>query len=79
MIFEQSIGMSPKKYSRLKRFHHAITQLTSTTVLTSLALDTGHYDQPHFIHDFKAFAGTHPRGFLQESNQLNAINARSWF
>jgi AraC-like DNA-binding protein len=83
MIFEQSIGMSPKKYSRLKRFHYTLTQLTSTTGLTtgltSLALDTGYYDQAHFIHEFKAFAGTHPGGFLQESNQLNAINARSWF
>lgn len=79
MIFDQSIGMSPKKYSRLKRFHHTVTQLTSTTGLTSLALDTGYYDQPHFIHEFKAFAGTHPGGFLQESNQLNAINARNWF
>jgi AraC-like DNA-binding protein len=79
MIFEQSIGLSPKKYSRLKRFHYTLTQLTSTTGLTSLALDTGYYDQAHFIHEFKAFAGTHPGGFLQESNQLNAINARSWF
>ena len=79
MIFEQSIGMSPKKYSRLKRFHHTITQLTATGGLTSLALDTGYYDQAHFIHEFKAFAGTHPGGFLQESNQLNAINARTWF
>jgi AraC-like DNA-binding protein len=79
MIFEQSIGMSPKKYSRLKRFHYTLTQLTATTGLTSLALDTGYYDQAHFIHEFKTFAGTHPGGFLQESNQLNAINARSWF
>ncbi len=111
MVFEESIGMSPKKYSRLKRFHYAAARLTAgaggsfsmaaegvrakdlerdarpgahtgaaaSSGLTSVALEAGYYDQPHFIHEFRAFSGTHPREFLRESNQLNAINARSWF
>jgi len=79
MLFEESIGLSPKKYSRLKRFHYAVSLLTPAKSLTSLALDAGYYDQAHFVHEFRAFSGTHPRQFLQESNQLNAINARTWF
>jgi AraC-like DNA-binding protein len=79
MIFQQSIGMSPKKYCRLKRFHYAVKKLTAARGLTSLALESGYYDQPHFIHEFRAFSGTHPMNYLKESNQLNAINAESWF
>jgi AraC-like DNA-binding protein len=47
--------------------------------LTELALNTGYYDQPHFIHEFNSFAGVAPRRFLKESNLLNAINATTWF
>jgi AraC-like DNA-binding protein len=78
-LFDRSIGMSPKAYSRLKRFHFAVTQLKKDTSLTALALNTGYYDQAHFIHEFSHFAGTNPRAYLREDNNLNAINARSWF
>lgn len=78
-IFERSIGMSLKKYTRLKRFHFAVTQLKKETNLTALALNSGYYDQSHFIHEFSEFAGVSPRAFLKESNKLNAINARGWF
>jgi len=78
-LFERSVGMSVKKYSRLKRFHFAVTQLKKDTNLTALALNAGYYDQPHFIHEFGEFAGVSPRAFLKESNALNGINARSWF
>ena len=77
--FECAVGMSPKKYSRLKRFQFAVTRLKKDSNLTTLALDTGYYDQSHFIHDFSQFAGVSPNALLKESNQLNAINARSWF
>jgi AraC-like DNA-binding protein len=79
LMFESSVGMSPKKYNRLKRFHYAVSQLPKAPELTSLALDLGYYDQAHFIHEFKAFAGISPKKFLKESNQLNGINAESWF
>ncbi|MBS1602918.1 MAG: helix-turn-helix transcriptional regulator [Bacteroidetes bacterium] len=78
-IFERSVGMSFKKYSRLKRFHFAVTQLTKDSNLTALALNAGYYDQSHFIHEFGEFAGVSPRAYLKESNKLNAINARWWF
>lgn len=78
-LFECAIGMSPKKYTRLKRFHFAVTQLKKDSNLTALALNTGYYDQPHFIHEFSGFAGVSPLALLKESNKLNAINARTWF
>lgn len=78
-LFECAIGISPKKYSRLKRFHFAVTQLKKDANLTALALNTGYYDQSHFIHEFSGFAGVSPLALLKESNKLNAINARTWF
>jgi AraC-like DNA-binding protein len=78
-LFECAVGMPPKKYSRLKRFQFAVTQLKKGSSLTTLALNTGYYDQPHFIHEFSQFAGVSPMALLKESNKLNAINARSWF
>ena len=78
-LFECAIGMSPKKYSRLKRFQFAVTQLKKDSNLTTLAFNSGYYDQPHFIHEFSQFAGVSPMALLKESNKLNAINARTWF
>jgi AraC-like DNA-binding protein len=78
-LFECAVGMSPKKYSQLKRFHYTVTLLNKNASLTDLALHTGYYDQSHFIHEFSSFAGVAPRRFLQEKNLLNAINAKTWF
>ncbi|MEO6541567.1 MAG: helix-turn-helix domain-containing protein [Ferruginibacter sp.] len=77
--FKSSIGMSPKKYCLLKRFHSTITHLRLTTDLTDLALDSGYYDQAHFINDFKSFAGICPSGLLKEKNTLNKLNADAYF
>jgi len=78
-IFNTAVGMSPKKYCQLKRFHHTISQLNSNLNLTDLALSSGYYDQSHFIHEFKSFAGINPGGFLKEKNTLNNINAKAYF
>lgn len=78
-LFECAIGMPPKKYAQLKRFHFVVTRLNENSNLTKLALNTGYYDQSHFIHEFSSFAGVTPRSFLKESNLLNAINAANWF
>jgi AraC-like DNA-binding protein len=78
MLFQDSIGMTAKKYCRLKRFHYSVAELKWDGGLTTAALNAGYYDQAHFIHEFNEFAGTHPGAFLKESNRLNAINAESW-
>lgn len=63
--FKMLSGFSPKLYSRICRFEYATRhyapQLPS---LSGLALDCGYFDQSHFIHDFKAFSGLHPRRFF---------------
>jgi len=78
-LFNNAIGMSPKKYCLLKRFHLAVTRLNAGSNLTDLALGLHYYDQAHFIHDFSSLAGICPGDFLKEKNTLNHINTNAYF
>lgn len=67
--FERNVkaatGFSPKLFSRIARFHSALQQYGhKEKSLTRIAYDCGYYDQSHFIHDFKAFSGHHPRHYF---------------
>lgn len=58
-------GFSPKLFSRIIRFHSALNEYGSKEKsLTEIAYECGYYDQSHFIHDFKAFSGEHPKTYF---------------
>ncbi|MYF77614.1 MAG: AraC family transcriptional regulator [Acidobacteria bacterium] len=63
--FETSLGMTPKHLTRLTRFLRACRSLREApdARLTGVAYDAGFYDQAHFIHEFRAFAGMTPGRF----------------
>ncbi|SEW08922.1 AraC family transcriptional regulator [Chitinophaga arvensicola] len=65
--FLQSVGVSPKTFTRIVRFLHLKQQLKvhPDKPLLSLALDNGFYDHAHLTREFKAFAGESPTGFIQ--------------
>lgn len=58
----ERLGMSPKVYARITRFSHAykVFERSTTVNWTSIAHQSGYYDQMHFIRDFKQFAGVAP-------------------
>jgi AraC-like DNA-binding protein len=60
--FKAVVGMAPKPYGRLLRFQRALahSEQGRTVDWTRVALDCGYFDQPHFIHDFRAFSGITP-------------------
>ncbi len=60
--FDAYLGLSPKAFSRMSRFLFALQLLKSRRgeSLTRLAYDSGYYDQAHFIHDCREFAGLRP-------------------
>jgi AraC-like DNA-binding protein len=62
--FKEQAGFSPKLYSRIARFHKALQQYGTTLPLTQIAYNCGYYDQSHFIRDFKAFSGHHPKTYF---------------
>lgn len=62
-IFNSDIGVSPKRFSELIRFHNSVKMISSEKDLTSIAYDCGFYDQSHFIKVFKRYTGMTPKDF----------------
>lgn len=63
--FDATVGVSPKEFSRVTRFLRAVRKLDQGghVTLTETALECGYFDQAHFNHDFREFAGITPREF----------------
>lgn len=62
--FRAAVGASPKKFASIVRLKHAIAAQALHPNLTSLAHDSGFYDQAHFIKEFKLFTGDTPEQFF---------------
>lgn len=58
-LFREQVGLTPKVYCRILRFQQVVGQLASGQVIdwAEVALATGHYDQAHLAHEFRAFSG----------------------
>ena len=67
-VFCEAVGMSPKAFARLARFHRALRASRGATHPTwaSIAATAGYYDQAHLIAEFRAIAGVTPRALLRE-------------
>ncbi len=61
--FNQCVGLSPKELARIQQFLHALEGLKGrpASSLTEIAYESGYYDQAHFIHACRAYAGLTPR------------------
>jgi AraC-like DNA-binding protein len=68
--FENAIGISPKEFSRMTRFIYALRQLRGSgcQTLTDIAVASGYFDQAHFNHEFRVFAGKTPGELLTDPN-----------
>jgi AraC-like DNA-binding protein len=65
--FRTEIGLSPKAYARVRRFQAALRRLDSGTASgAGIAADTGHFDQAHFVREFRAFAGMTPTQYRNQ-------------
>jgi AraC-like DNA-binding protein len=65
--FHETIGMSPKAFTRLTRFHRALRAgREGQASWASIAALAGYYDQAHLIAEFRAIAGVTPRALLGE-------------
>lgn len=60
--FENSVGITPRRYLRLIRFHRAMADVgTPTANLADQAAKGGFADQAHMARDFRLLAGLAPR------------------
>ncbi|WP_232695884.1 helix-turn-helix domain-containing protein [Brevibacillus daliensis] len=53
--FEETLGLSPKQYSRIIRFQNTLSFILNQKNL-NVANEHGYYDQSHLIKDFKFFS-----------------------
>jgi AraC-like DNA-binding protein len=76
--FRSEVGLTPKVYSRVARFRRVVSSLERTQDVdwADVALSCGYFDQPHFVHDFKEFAGVTPSEYLAERVSTNHVRMR---
>lgn len=68
--FNERIGLAPKLYSRIVRFHHACRFKAAhpATAWPDVAHELGYTDYQHMVRDFRQFAGATPTVWLQEDS-----------
>ena len=62
-LFSQEMGISPKAFGKIMQFQKAIqliNQENDQTKLTDIGMESGYYDQAHFIREFKKYAQLTP-------------------
>jgi AraC-like DNA-binding protein len=70
-VFAPEVGMSPKLFCRVRRFHQTLSLLRPTTPpnWAQLALDCGYFDQSHLIRDFRIFSGISPTECVRQRSE----------
>lgn len=70
-IFSERVGMNVKSFSRLVRINNAIRLLQRPqTSLMRVALESGFYDESHFVNDFKAICNVSPNHYLKNMSDF---------
>jgi AraC-like DNA-binding protein len=74
-VFRETVGVSPKAFAQLARFHRALRTAREDVHASwaSIAAAAGYYDQAHLIAEFRAIAGVTPRALLGELRAAQSI------
>jgi AraC-like DNA-binding protein len=62
--FRSELGITPKRFARIVRFHHALRALARGATPGAAALELQYFDQAHLHRDFEEFARMTPGQFL---------------
>lgn len=63
-LFRRHVGVAPKTFARVRRFHRALAALGRGQPRADLAAELGFADQAHFGNEFRRLAGVTPGQFL---------------
>lgn len=68
-----AVGVPPKTFQKTARLQKIVRRLLldKSRHYMGEALESGYFDQPHFLHDFKAFTGESPRTFFRQNRFLS--------
>ncbi|WP_299109871.1 helix-turn-helix transcriptional regulator [uncultured Tenacibaculum sp.] len=77
--FKQHFGITPKKFQRITRLQKTVKNvlLSKSKHYLHTALDSGYYDQSHFIKEFKYFSGLTPSEYFVAENFDNHFYYKS--
>jgi AraC-like DNA-binding protein len=66
LVFSEDVGLSPKQWSRVRRFQGALRALHRGADMrwAELAVTCGYADQSHFSRDFHCFSGIDPTTYV---------------
>lgn len=69
--FRKFVGVQPKHFINMIKFNFAAKQMYEQPEkpLTQIALDSGYYDQSHFIKNFKQFSGQNPKNYFHNGSE----------
>ena len=67
-LFRGEVGLSPKAFCRIRRFDEVLRRIERLADVdwADIALACGYFDQAHFNHEFRAFAGVNPSAYLRD-------------
>jgi AraC-like DNA-binding protein len=74
-LFNQYVGISPRNYQRIKQFEASSRELLygkQSNLLTNISVDSGYYDQSHFIRSFRDYTAYAPQRFRVECPALKS-------
>jgi AraC-like DNA-binding protein len=66
-LFTQEVGMAPKAYLRIGRFHKVLARIVHAPHVdwAETVERAGYYDQSHFIREFREFSGLTPSEYVR--------------
>ena len=77
-VFRRHYQCTVGEYVRRLRLDYAARELTrSDKSLVEIASDSGFYDQSHFTHSFKLYAGVTPTEYRAETKRCNFDTSRA--
>lgn len=70
--FQTYVGLPPKEYLRISRFLRSLSYLKKHPdfSLTTIAYESGYYDQAHFSREYRAYTGYTPREVVNAKHIL---------
>lgn len=75
-IFSNRVGLSPKTLCRIVRFQSVFKLLEQGSYKQDwvrIALDSGYYDQAHFVKEFREFSGKTPTAYFADQNAISDL------
>lgn len=73
-LIYQHTGLSPIIFNKITRFQFSLKLIAKNDQpFTSIAYDSGYFDQSHFIRDFKSFTGVTPSAYMENISPVNQL------